>query len=398
MAKQAIFALDLGTTKFCIAALYKEKDRKQFRIVEVPSAGMRRGMLADFPEAQKALNELLEKAEKELNCDIRQIVVGIAGSHLRGHMTEKSINIENDLISQNHIEKLSKQVEESEVNPYRELLHCIPFHFQIDGREPVKNPVGLSGIKLTGRYYCIDADKSYLKDVVRLCNTVGLEVLQLFSEPFASASVTISDKLKQSGVALADIGGGTTDGIVFQNGKPASVFTINIAGRMMTNDLAMALNLDNPTAEKLKHDIGLLRSGGSIQKAENIHGTQINIPSKYINQILEARILELASYIVESLKNYKGRLGGGLVLTGGGSEIECITNFLTEKFGIPVTHTNPVLNHLNQTYDNYPGRYATVIGLVNLEICRRHSHHNLKPHLWARRYINQFVNWVKDIS
>jgi cell division protein FtsA len=400
VAKDTIISLDLGTTKFCIAVLENPygSDRK-IKIVETEAKGMRRGMLADFSEASKALNELIDKAEKELSIDIRKIVVGVAGSHLRGHMTEKTISINGDSIKQSHIEKLSKIVEQSQINEYRELLHNIPFYFQIDSREPIQNPIGFTGSKLTGRFYCIDADKGYLKDIIRLCNATGLEVIQIFSEPFASASVTVDDKLKEYGVAIADIGGGTTDGIVFQGGKPTSVFTINIAGNMMTSDLCVALNLSHETAEAFKH-AHTLQSGDPLdyKTTENVHQQTIQISNHQMDAILGARITELAAYIAESVKDFKGCLAGGIVLTGGGSSVGNIDKFLEKRFKIAVKCLRPLMDIQENERLHFKPKHATAIGLINLELCRRQSHNNLQPKLWAKRYINQFVNWIKDLS
>lgn len=400
MANDTIISLDLGTTKFCIAVLENPYGPdKKIKLVEAEAKGMRRGMLSDFHEASKALNDLVDKAEKELEIDIRKIVVGVAGSHLRGHMTEKTISIGSDSVKQIHIEKLSKLVEQSQVNEYRELLHNIPFYFQIDSREPIQNPIGFSGSKLTGRFYCIDADKGYLKDVIRLCNATGLEVIQIFSEPFASASVTVDDKLKEYGVAIADIGGGTTDGIVFQGGKPSSVFTINIAGNMMTSDLCVALNLNHKTAEKFKHNHSLHKGDPRESKStENIHNQKIQITNHQMDAILGARINELASYIAESVKDFKGCLSGGIILTGGGSSVGNIDKFLENRFKIAVKCLKPLMNVKENEPLYFSPRHATAIGLINLELCRRQSHSNLKPKLWAKRYINQFVNWIKELS
>lgn len=400
MAKKNIFALDLGTTKFCIASLIDRHGQDaRLQIVETAAKGMRRGMLSDFEQAASALNRLIDQAERRLEVDIREVVVGVAGSHLRGQVVEQSLDLQGDVVQESHIQKLSEKADQCQSNDYREVLHCIPIHYRLDDREPVQTPHGFSAKKISGKFFVIDADRSYLKDVVRLCNQVGLEVKHLFSEPFASASVTVDDQHKDRGVALADIGGGTTDGLVFQNGRPVDVFTINIAGIMMTKDLAVGLNIEEALAETLKVENGLGIGKSSIDRVErNIYGQETRICSKSIARILSARTLELGGFLAESLKHYRGQLGGGVLLTGGGAQVHGLDLFLSERFGVQVKNIDPQLNLKQQTFDQYTSRYATVIGLLNLELCRLQSIQNMKSHFWAKKYINHFVNWIRELS
>lgn len=387
MSRKYLFALDLGTTKFCIAALDFNKENP-ITIIDVPAQGMRRGMLSDFNQAKVALLELLEKAEEALEVDIEKVVVGIAGSHLKGKIVHTNLNLEHQVITHHHVQELCQRTDQQNSSDLREVLHCIPLDYQLNEREPVDCPIGFSCDHISARYFVIDSDRSYLKDVIRLCNQVGLQVAHLYSEPFASASVSVKDEDKQKGVALADIGGGTTDGLVFQAGRPAGVFTINIAGMMMTRDLSLGLNIDYEAAEQLKKDCGL--SGLS-----ECYDKDIEIKTR---KILSARILELGVYLAESLKPFKGQLASGLLLTGGGAQVKGVDQYLHEKFKVPVHVSNPVLNLENQQYENKSCRYATVIGLLNLEIGRQKTIATEKNRFWAKKYLNHFFNWIKELS
>lgn len=400
VAKKNLFSLDLGSTKFCIASLSDANSvNPSLQIIETSAKGMRRGMLADFEQAANALNLLIDHAERKLEVDIRQVVVGVAGSHLRGHMVEHTLELNGETVQESHIQKLSEKADQAQSNEFREVLHCIPIHYRLDEREPVMTPHGFSAKRLTGKFFLIDADRSYLKDLVRLCNQVGLEVIHLFSEPFASASVTVDDQHKERGVALADIGGGTTDGLVFQNGRPVDVFTINIAGMMMTRDLAVGLNIEEPLAESLKLEHGLCLQSAPFELLEsNIYGQQSKIASTAMSRILQARVLELGGFMAEALKKYRGQLGAGVLLTGGGAKVQGLDQFLSQKFGVSVRNIDPMLNINNQTFDQYSSRYATVIGLLNLELCRQKSIQQMKSNFWAKKYIDHFVNWIRELS
>ncbi|MBF0440462.1 MAG: cell division protein FtsA [Oligoflexales bacterium] len=405
MIKENIFALDLGTTKFCIAGLLynKSNSKPSIETVSVPSRGMRRGMLSDFQESEVALNNLLDIAEKQLNLSIDKVIVGIAGSHLKGRKATYQMDLIDHEVSGTDLNLLLKMALQRSKQPEREILHVIPIRYRVDRREYVDNPLGFSGTLLEGDYYIIDADQSYLKDVIRVCNHCGIEVRRLYSEPFASASVTVEEHQKQLGVAITDIGGGTSDGIVFQKGKPSDVFTVNIAGIMMTNDLAIGLNISQDEAEKVKRMFGLSPNiGNQTIDTNNLYGAPKTITLKEAYPILAHRIFELSQYVAKELMPYKGRLGAGLLLTGGGSEIKGITNFFSKVFNIPVNKAVPSLPQITttdtQTKDKYSTKYATVLGLINLELGKINEDNHYKKVYWPQNYISQFVNWIKELS
>ncbi|SME91076.1 cell division protein FtsA [Pseudobacteriovorax antillogorgiicola] len=392
-----IFALDLGTTKFCLAALHQSAGRPDIQVCEVPALGMKRGMLVDFEEASRALNKLVEEAEARFKCDIRRVVVGVAGSHLKSRTVTGNMEIQDSLIKTIHVQSLTVDVENQCRSSHREILHCIPIHFDVDSRDSVNNPIGLSGSHLSGSFFVIDADRSYLKDMIRLCNHCGLEVCQLYSEPFASASVTVDDQLKNLGVALADIGGGTTDGIIFQHGRPVSMFTINTAGNHMHRDLSVGLNIPLSDGLRIKEHYGLTDLPGFLD-LKDIHGTLVRFSDQRIRGILEARILELGKFMFHSLVDHQGNLGGGILFTGGGSYLKGIDKFLGAKFGVSVKSQQPHIS-LGMSHDwEYPATYATVIGLINLEIGRRKILHDESSASWPKRYVYQFVNWIRELS
>ena len=276
MKHKELFALDLGTTKFCLATIRFDSETGEpvIKKTVVPAGGMSRGMLSNMQEAEIALNKLLDLAEKDFARDIREVVVGVAGSHLSGKIGRASHDLGGEVV---------KNTDETEVlekckiaSSGLEILHNIPLSFQIDDREHVDNAIGFSGDFLKCESFIIEADKNYLKDIIRLCNNCGISVQKLYAEPFASSCVTVPFNLKQAGVAIADIGGGTTDGIVFKNGKPIKLFTVNIAGRLITSDLSIGLQISDDDAKSIKHKFGLLNSE-EPSKLEKITGEPITV-------------------------------------------------------------------------------------------------------------------------
>ena len=404
---RGIFALDLGTTKFCLARL-KANPAGQGMMVEtvnVPADGMRRGMISDKEQAKASLNQLIEIAEKQFQTDVRNVVVGVAGSHLKSSFVNVSTQIINGIISFKELSTLVSLAEASVNSETREILHVIPVGYRIDDRPVMNDPVGFNGRILYAEFFVIDSDKFYLKDIVETCNQAGLQVRRLYSEPFASASVTIPDEYKQLGVAVADIGGGTTDGLVFRNGKPAGVFTINVAGKLMTNDLSIGLNVSQIEAENIKIRFGIKPRPQDSMVVSDIKGQDKTVSGDAVNPILVPRVYELCALIAQDLKPYKGVLGGGLVLTGGGADIRGITEFCQSKLKIPVTRAKPVFEYgkspdKDSVFEHSPHapRFATALGLLNLEI--GHVMDNQRHQKTGRtsRYLGQFINWLKDLS
>ncbi len=397
----SIFALDLGTTKFCLAALKDfGSDKHSLQIFEVEACGMRRGMVDEFAAAQKALNTLISKAEKELNEDIDKVNVGIAGSHLNCFIESASIDLNDQVVTQKHVDLLSESALNQCEEDRREVLHCLPYGFLLDDRDFLSAPIQMSGQKLSGKFLTIDGDQSYLKDVMRLCNQCGISVESFQAEPVASASVTLEDVDKQMGVTLIDIGGGTTDGIVFMEGRPVKTFTINIAGILMRQDISIGLGIDEDQAERLKREIGLIPNNREKKiEVTLLNGTKKMVGWQDLYPILASRLGELANLIHKETAGYHHVLRSGLVLTGGGSDVNGLGWFLAKQLGIHVRQAKPSLkigSDDNKKY--YATRYATSLGLVNVSLGKIITHKIKAKRLKAGRYINQFINWLKELS
>ncbi len=373
-----IFAIDLGTSKFCVARLADcgaADGGFSIDSLAVPAKGTKRGMVVDFSAALECLSALIEEAESRWNCDLSHGVVGIAGSHLRSHVAKGSIEIgPQQVVGAATLQRLEVQMYDafgqSSSAAQRELLDAIPVSYQIDQRDAVDDPIGFSGTMLATDFLMIDADKAYLRDVVRLVNAAGVKVTRLVSEPLASAYVCAGEDFRELGCCVVDIGGGTSDGLVFANGKPALAFSVPMAGFAMTSDLAVALNLPVREAERIKTIYGLSSSGLESLSAEDIHGIQKTIPGEVVAKILEARCRELTVSIAKHLIPFKGRLGGGVLLTGGGSQLSGVAELMGASMRIPVKAVQPrwqkafSLNAPRQ--DRLAPKFATALGLLVL--------------------------------
>ena len=394
--KNNLYALDFGTTKFCIASLVYDRVAKSYALhtISVPAQGMKRGMLSDINLARKAIVNLIEKCESQLSVDIKKVAIGIAGSHLDSYHVTKQYPLNGIEITKSFLNKIDSDIK-SHPRKNRENLHTIPIAYKLDERNWIDNPLGMSANCVTSKYLIIDADRNYLKDILMVCNHSGIEVSSLYSEPLASASVTINDDQKEIGTAIADIGGGTTDGIIFQFGKPTKLFTINIGGLMMTRDLAIGLNLPHKEAEKIKMFFGLNSSETAEIEVEDLQGNIKKINQSQVSRILHPRIYELCSLIKEQIFQFSHNMASGILLTGGGSEVKNINSVFNSNLKMNVATVQPSFD-INGENSVYANKFATVLGLLNLEFkkMQRKSH----THIWNNQYFSQFVNWLKELS
>lgn len=405
---QTVASIDLGTTKFCLAVLRKNQQGKPtIDTLCIPAEGMTQGMLGHFETTSNALRRLITLGQEHYGFRLQHVVTGVAGEHLKSRIVKENIRIKKHIIDSLLISELSQKVETECREEGREILHVIPLSYRIDGRAEVVDPTGFSGHSLAATFFIIDADYLYLADIVRLFNSVGLSVRRLYAEPFASATVTLTEEEKELGVVLADIGGGTTDGVVFVRGMPCHLFSLNIAGLSATHDIASALRLPIEQAERAKLTFGLsvLNTRQGLDVCD-IHGRSGTLTWKDVYPILAARVKELGIMLREA-SSLGPNLQAGLRLTGGGSAVIGIAPYLSNILQVPVKPASPTIfpvefdfRTCGDTSDlpNILGaKYATVLGLVNLELTRIEDIQRARQHRLPSRYLSRFSNWLKDM-
>lgn len=365
-------------------------------------------MLTDFDKAKQSLLTLIDIAETEFNTNISKVVVGIAGSHLQSNIFKTKIPVQNQIVKESTLETLKHDAMKQKPSFHKENLHAIPLSYFLDDREPTNSPEGFSADFITGKFFRIEADKHYLNDVINLCNHCGLEVKNLYAEPYASACATLSEEEKKYGVMIADIGGGTTDGIIFHQGLPTRLFTINIGGMLMTHDLAIGLGIPFETAEHLKLSVGLDRTKLNQKiSVNNLQDKETLISNEDLYMILFSRVLELSTLLKQHLDAHKLPLKSGLVLTGGGSDVQGLEQMMSYILKIPVRKTlpNPCKQLNIDTMDQkafeqrqLASKYSTVSGMLILEQLMSLKKDPISKHGVLEKYFHNFVSWVKELS
>ena len=374
--KNIIAAIDVGTTK--IVVLVGRKD--ETGTIEVigygrtESKGVRRGAVLNIDEATNSIRTAVQQAEEQSGFKITEAYVGIAGQHIRSdrQVCSKYRNSANDPITQEDVDSLINQMHEVPTQMGEEVLHILPQKYKVDGEDCIKNPVGISGKKLEGDFHIVFGQTAAANNLRRCVENNGIKVKNLILEPLASATAVLTNDDKELGVALVDIGGGTTDVAVFKNGHICNTAVIPFGGDIITSDIKEGCKILERQAESLK-----VQRGQAIVTPD-IKNVAVTIPSSgglkpkeislvNLAEIIQVRMVELIATVKQILEiaGIKDKLGAGVVLTGGGSMMRYLINLfsygtaLEVRTGVPNLHIKTKIEKVTVLPSN-----ATSIGLL----------------------------------
>jgi len=371
--------LDIGTTK--IVAMVGNKN--EFNKVEIlgigksKSLGVHRGVVNNITQTIQSIQQAIDEAKTISGEEIDEVVVGIAGQHIRSLQHSDYITRSNpeDVIGQEDVELLIQQVYKLVMLPGEEIIHVLPQEFKVDGQAEIKEPIGMYGGRLEANFHVVVGQVSSIKNIGRCIKSAGLSMGNITLEPLASSEAVLSQEEKEAGVALIDIGGGTTDLAIFKDGIIRHTAVIPFGGNVITEDIKEGCSIIEKQAELLKVKFG------SAWPGENRDSEIVSIPGlrgrdpkeislKTLSKIINARVVEIIEQVYLEIKNYghdeqKKKLIGGVVLTGGGSQlkhlkqlVEYITGMDT-RIGYPSEH----LAGDTESSETSP-MYATAVGLL----------------------------------
>lgn len=375
-SQKLVVALDIGTTKVCAIAGY----RNEYDKIEVVgmgtdvSEGVTRGVVANIDKTVKAIRDAIQKAERQCKRKFKTVHVGIAGQHIKS-LHHHGLLVRNDYnteISEQDVDKLIKDMYKLVLPPGDKILHVIPQEFTVDDEQDILDPIGMSGIRLEANFHIITGQITASRNILKCVEKVGLEVADMTLEPIASASAVLSDEEKEAGIALVDIGGGTTDITIFKEGIIRHTAVIPFGGNMITKDIQEGCTVMLDQAEKLK-----VKFGSAL--ADEIYDNRIitipglrgrepkEISEKNLARIIQSRVEEIFDFIYWEIQRsgYDKKLFGGLVLTGGGSLLNHINLLAEYHTGLPTRQGEPV-EHLAHGYNGMLASpiYATAVGLL----------------------------------
>jgi cell division protein FtsA len=370
--KKLIVGLDVGTSK--IAAIVAEvRPEGGFEIIGMgshPSRGLKKGVVVNIETTVNAIQRALEEAELMADCKIREVYTGIAGSHIRSFNSQGMVAVKDKEVALADIERVVDTARAVQIPNDQQILHVLNQEFIIDGQEDVREPLGMSGVRLEVKVHIVTGAVSAAQNIVKCVRRCGLEVRDLVLQPLASAMAVISDDEKDLGVALVDIGGGTSDLVVFTHGAIRHTAVIPIAGDQITNDIAMALRTPTKDAEDIKERYGCALSQlADPQDMVEVPGLGEREPRqlsrKTLAEVIEPRVEELYSLVQTELRRsgYEELLSSGVVITGGSSVMQGMVELGEEIFHMPVRVGYPAYHGALAEAVRHP-RHSTGVGLL----------------------------------
>ncbi len=346
---ELIVGLDIGTTKTC--CVIAERRDEGIDIVGVgthPSKGMRRGVVVDIEATMHSIRRAVEEAEIMGNCEVNAVYVGIAGSHIDTYNEEGRVVLKGHEVRESDVKRVIEQAQAIAIPPDREIIHVIAQEFVIDGQEGIVRPVGMSGMRLTAHVHIVTAAVASAQNIIKCCNRAGLHVIDIVLEPLASAEAALSADEKQLGVAMLDIGGGTTDLAIFHDGAIQHSKVLGLGGYHLTNDAAVGLRTPFDQAERVKRRFGCaskrLLSSDELLIVPGLDGrAPREISRKDLADFREPRVEEILTLARNEVHRVSSltKIPCGLVLTGGSSSLDGICELAEEIFEVPVRRGVP---------------------------------------------------------
>src|SRR5215212_1683094 len=343
--KKLVVGLDIGTSK--IAAIVAEiTPEGGFEIIGMgscPAKGLKKGVVVNIETTVQAIQRALEEAELMADCKIRDVYTGIAGSHIKSFNSQGMVAIKDKEVGQMDIDRVIETAKAVQIPNDQQILHILNQEFIIDGQEDVREPLGMSGVRLEVKVHIVTGAVSAIENITKCVRRCGLEVKDVILQPLASAIAVLNDDEKELGVCLMDIGGGTTDIAVFAEGAIRHTAVIPIAGDQVTNDIAMTLRTPTKEAEELKIRHGCaLRQLADPNDIIEVPGVGERGPRKLsrpmLAEVIEPRIEELYTLVQAELRRsgFEEMLSSGIVLTGGSALLQGMTELGEEVFHLPV--------------------------------------------------------------
>ena len=372
---RVVVGLDIGTTKICVIAAEVSPDNN-FRVIgfgEAPSEGLNRGVVTNIRAAVKSIRKAIDECQLKSCIEINNVYAGIAGHHILGLNKDGVVAVTGDTITESDIQRVIESARATN-SPDKEILHTLIQEYIVDGQDGVNNPVGMAGRRLEAKVHIILGSVTSAANIVQCCNSAELNVQNIVLEPFASSIAILEEEEKELGVVLLDIGGGTSDMVIYKNGSIIHTSVLPLGGKQVTTDIAIGLRTTKIEAIRIKHDYGTALIS-NVKKGETltlkgIAGREDRIIDKrLLAEVIEARFREIFHLIQNELKKSgcAPSSAAGIVLTGGSSLMKDIDILAEDVFGMPVRVGGPTnIQGLSDLVES--PKYSTAIGLIKYGI------------------------------
>ena len=370
--RNIIVGLDIGTSKVAaiVAELTADDEIEIIGIGVSPSKGLKKGVVVNLESTVHSIQRAVEEAELMAGCHVQSVFAGIAGSHIKSLNSHGIVAIKDKEVSQYDIDRVIDSARAVAIPADQKILHILPQEFVIDQQEGIKEPIGMSGIRLEAKVHMVTGSVSAAQNIIKCIRRCGLDVEDIVLEQLASCTSVLTEDEKELGILLCDIGGGTTDIAIFSEGAIKHTAVIPIAGDQVTNDIAVALRTPTKSAEEIKREYACALT--QLANAEQM----INVPSigdreprkiseQNLAEIIEPRYEELMLLVQAELRRsgYEDMIVAGMVLTGGSSKVKGLIDLAEEIFHMPVRIGVP--QHVSGLTDVVHNPvYSTGVGLL----------------------------------
>ena len=402
--RNLIVGLDIGTSKVVaiVAELLPDNSLNVIGLGQHTSRGLKKGVVINIDSTVNAIQRAIEEAELMADCKIREVFTGIAGSHVQSINARGMVKIKDAEVSEADVQRVIETAQAIALPSDQQILHILTQEYIIDGQEDVREPLGMSGMKLEVKVHIVTGAVAAAQNIVKSIKRCGLEVSDLILQPLASSDAVLTEDEKELGVCLVDIGGGTTDIAVFKQGAIRHTAVIPIAGDQITNDVAVALRTPTQSAEEIKMRHGCaLRQLADPRESVEVQGTD-GRESRYLSvqtlaEVIEPRVVELYEFVQAELRRsgLEEMIASGIVITGGSAMMRGMVELGEEIFHMPVRLGMPrYVGGLSEVVSN--PRYATGVGL--LLIGKKQVEQHIQQHLGGNsfgRILEHMKNWFK---
>ncbi|WPD23203.1 MAG: cell division protein FtsA [Candidatus Electrothrix aestuarii] len=369
---ELVAGLDIGTTKICavIGEVFEDGCVNIIGVGTAASSGMKKGVVVNIEATVKAIRQAIDSASDMAGCDIETVYVGIAGTHIKGFNSPGIIAINNQQIRQKEIQAVIHAAQTVKISDNQQIIHVLPQEYMVDDHTGIQNPLGMTGVRLATNVHIVTADVTSLHNLVTSCSRAGLNVAEVVLESVASARAVLTQDEMELGVALLDIGGGTTDLAVFCNGTIKYTWELALGGNNLTNDLSVGLRTPLQEAEMLKY-----RYGGAVSSlVKENHIIEVptvgdrkarKVSQRVMVEILEARMEEILQVVNKKIcgSGYRNRINAGMVITGGTALLANVVDMAEQVFDMPVRVSFP-RGVGGRIEDVESPRCTTAVGLV----------------------------------
>jgi len=381
---ELIVGLDIGTTK--IAAIVGEVGEEGIDIIGIgthASRGLRKGVVTHIDNTVASIRRAVEEAELMAGCEISSVYAGIAGGHIRGFNSHGIVAVKDGEVRQADIARVIDAAKAVAIPMDREIIHVLPQDFVVDGQDGIKEPLGMSGVRLETKVHIVTAAVTSAQNIIKCCHRCGLQVADLVLQPLASAEAVLHPDEKELGVALIDVGGGTTDITIFCDGSIVHTSVVPIGGNHLTNDIAVGLRTPSAEAEKIKQRWGCAATS-MVDPDEQIEVPSVGgrpprrLSRRILCEIIEPRVEEMFMLAQREIAKtgYEELLASGAVITGGTTILEGTPEIAEEVLGLPVRRGSP--RGIGGLVDVVRSpKFATSVGLV-LHGARQTEEHQVK--------------------